>query len=309
MPDRRHALAPRLAARGLPAPSTRTLEILRDIVDEGVLGASKHVALALPLIARLSADGPDRTTAWRVAVETAAFVAETRGAAAPIVANALRWQMDGVEAAPAERRAAVLAERAADWDAAARDRRAALVARAVEAIAACSAPLAFDYSSTVADVIAARAARGGLVRIVIPESRAVDGGRRYVEAFGALGVPMAVTPDAAVDYAVGLCDAVLLGAESVSRDGGVVNTIGSAPHARAAAATGKPVYGCADLFKVGDVAAADWPAPPVRGYAFLPGQGAAPEIEMVPPALVTALLTEAGALAPADLAAAAARRT
>jgi translation initiation factor 2B subunit (eIF-2B alpha/beta/delta family) len=308
MPDRRHALAPRLAALGLPAPSDATLDALRDIVDEGVLGASKHVALALPLIAAVATEDPDATTAWLAAAETAAFIAETRGAAAPIVANALRWQTGGVGDAPPERRAGLLAERAAAWDAAARERRAALVARAAEALAGCTAPLAFDYSSTVADVIAARAARGGLTRIVIPESRAVDGGRRYVEAFADLGVPLSVTPDAAVDYAVGLCDAVLLGAESVSRDGGVVNTIGSAPPARAAAAAGKPVYGCADLFKVGDVAAADWPAQPVRDYAFLPGGGAAPELEMVPPALVTALLTEVGPLAPADLPAAVARR-
>jgi methylthioribose-1-phosphate isomerase len=308
MPDRRHALAPRLAALGLPEPDQATLGALRDIVDEGVLGASNHVALALPLVARIAADGPDAETSFRAAAETAAFIAEVRGGPAPIVANALAWQTDGVEDVPASARAPLLAERAAAWDAAAKARRAALVARAVEALAACRAPLAFDYSSTVADVIRARASHGGLRCVVIPESRAVDGGRRYVEAFADLGVALHVTPDAAINYAVGLSDAVLLGAESVSIDGGVVNTIGSTPHARAAVAEGKPVFGCADLFKVGERSAADWPSPPLRAYGFLPGGGMAPELEMVPPALVTAILTEVGAVAPAELAAAVERR-
>jgi translation initiation factor 2B subunit (eIF-2B alpha/beta/delta family) len=303
LPDRRLALAPRLAAAGLPPPSDATLATLRDVVDEGVLGASTHVALALPLIARVAAEGDDPGRAFRAAAETARFVAETRGAAAPIVANALAGLLHGAAEAPAPARAARLAERADAWAREAKARRAALVARAVEALAGLSAPLTFDYSSTVADIVAALARRGGLDRIVIPESRAVDGGRRYVEAFAPLGVPMTVTPDAALDYAVGLCDAVLLGAESVSADGGVVNTVGSAPIARAAGDAGLPVYGCADLFKVGDVAAADWPAPPLRRYAFLPGadgaaEAAAPELEMVPPGLIAAILTEQGPLPP-----------
>jgi translation initiation factor 2B subunit (eIF-2B alpha/beta/delta family) len=202
---------------------------------------------------------------------------------------------------PVGDRAGALAARAAEWETKARARRAALIDAAAKALARFRAPLVFDYSSTVADIVMALAAQGRLSRIIAPESRAVDGGRRYVEAFSALQIPILTTPDAAIDYAVGLCDCVLLGAESVSRDGGVVNTIGSAPHARAAVAAGKPVYGCADLFKVGARDAADWPAPPVRPYAFLPGEGAAPELEMTPPALIAAILTEKGPVAPVDL--------
>lgn len=303
MPDRRLALAPRLAAAGLPPPSAATLEALRDVVDEGVLGASNHVALALPLVARVAAEGDDADLAFRAAAETARFVAETRGSAAPVVANAIDWMLAGVAAAPAAARAAVLADRAAAWSREARARREALVARAVDALARVAAPLAFDYSSTAADVVAALARRGNLQRIVVPESRAVDGGRRFVEAFAPLGVPLHVTPDAAIDYAVGLCDCMLIGAESVSADGGVVNTVGSAPFARAAVAAGRPVYGCADLFKVGGTAAEDWPAPPLRPYPFLPGADLeadtrAPELEMVPPPLIAAILTERGPLAP-----------
>ena len=115
MPDRRLALAPRLVAAGLPPSSAATLATLRDVVDEGVLGASNHVALALPLIVRIAAEGDDPERAFRAAEATARFIAETRGAAAPIVANALAWLLDGVPDAPAGDRAALLAARAAQW--------------------------------------------------------------------------------------------------------------------------------------------------------------------------------------------------
>ena len=286
MPDRRFALGPRLAAIGLPPPSAATLETLRDVVDEGVLGASNHVALALPLIARIAADGGDTDLAFGAAAETARFIAETRGSAAPIIGNAIDWLLAGVADVPAAARAGLLADRALAWSQEARARREALVAQAVAALARVTAPLVFDYSSTVADIVGALARGGGLRLIVIPESRAVDGGRRFVEAFTGLGVRLCATPDAAINYSVSLCDCMLIGAESLSADGGVVNTVGSAPFARAAAAAGRAVYGCADLFKVGDILADQWPAPPLRPYNFLAGAAGetdarAPELEMV----------------------------
>ena len=111
MPDRRFALGPRLAAIGLPPPSAATLETLRDVVDEGVLGASNHVALALPLIARIAADGGDADLAFGAAAETARFIAETRGSAAPIIGNAIDWMLAGVADVPAAARAGLLADR------------------------------------------------------------------------------------------------------------------------------------------------------------------------------------------------------
>jgi len=304
MTHRRFALANRLAAKGLPPPDGTTLDVLRDVVDEGVLGASNHVALVLPLIARIAGAGADAETGWRAADVTADFIAETRGAGAPIVANALAWQRAGIAELPVAERAGALAERAERWASEARARRTVLVQKASEALGACRAPLVFDYSSTVADIVTALAGRG-LDRIVIPESRAIDGGRRYIEAFRGLGVALHVLPDAAAEFAVSLADTLMLGAESVTADGGVVNTIGSLPHARAARAARVRVYGAADLFKVGRVAAADWPAPALRRYDFLDGEGLvteAPELELVAPEWIDAVLTERGPLTPEALA-------
>lgn len=312
MPERRFELTEIHRRRGLPAPSERVLASLLDIVDEGVLGATNHVALALPLVAGVAAEARD--TALAEALELARFLARTRGAAAPIVANALAWQTGGIEEGqPRETAAALLAERAREWDDKAAQRRQLLIARAREALEGRRAPLIFDYSSTVADLVRALALGPGLDGLVVPESRAIDGGRRYLAALSGLGLPVRFLPDAALDYAAGQADVVLLGAESVTLDGGVVNTIGSTGAARAAAARGVPVFGAADLFKVGPLRAAELPPHPLRSYPFLLREGeaadtSAPELEVVPPALLTALLTEVGPIAPGDIAAALPRR-
>jgi translation initiation factor 2B subunit (eIF-2B alpha/beta/delta family) len=305
MPERRYEFAEAMRARGLPPPDAETMAGLRDIVDEGVLGASNHVALALPLVARAAA--ARRESARDGALALAEFIAATRGVGAPIVANALRWQVEGADSLAADEAAELLATRAEDWGRAAARRRAALIEAGVAALSDVRRPLIYDYSSTVADLVRAMAAATGLDGIVVPESRAIDGGRRYMTALADLGLPVLFLPDAALDYAVSRSDAVLLGAESVTLDGGIANTVGSTLAARAARARGVPVHGAADLFKVGDRRAAEVPAPALRRYDFLLEDGEAadteaPELEIVPPELVTSILTEAGAVAPAALA-------
>lgn len=311
MPEKRFEYREILRHKHASEPDDDTMQGLLDIVDEGVLGASNHVALALPLVARVA--GADRPTALDEAMELARFIARTRGAGAPIVANALAWQTDGIEDLPASEAVTLLQERAAAWDTAAAKRRRDLIERGVEALAACRHPLIFDYSSTVADLIRALAARRELDRIVIPESRAIDGGRRYMTALAELDVPILFVPDAALEYAVTQSDAVLLGAESVTRDGGISNTVGSTIAARSARAHDVAVYGAADLFKVGERRADELPAPAPRSYDFLLKQGEvasteAPELEIVPPGLVTAILTEVGPVTPSDLPSALAHR-
>lgn len=282
---------------------------LLDIVDEGVLGASNHVALALPLVVHTATQA--RASARDEALALVDFIARTRGAGAPIVANALRWLTAGVEALGPEDAARDLQKRAGEWDALSRARRSQLIEKAVAALDAVQSPLIFDYSSTVADVVRALYAKRQLTRIIIPESRAIDGGRRYLEALDDLEVAIQFLPDAALDYAVSKSDAVLLGAESISRDGGVLNTVGSVLSARSANVRCIPVYGVADLFKVGPVSAAEMRAQALREFDFILPDGVtaktdAPELEIVTPNLIEAILTEEGAMRPEDIAVASA---
>lgn len=312
MPERRFEFTEISRQKDLPAPDDETMKGLHDIVDEGVLGASNHVSLALALVARVAR--AMRETAREEALELAHFISRTRGAGAPIVANALSWQIAGAEDLSPPEAAELLNARAAEWGKAAKERRNALIEKGLEALSGVRSPLIYDYSSTVADLVRALSGASGLDRIVIPESRVIDGGRRYMTALADLAVPVLFLPDAALEYAVSQSDAVLLGAESVTIDGGISNTVGSTPAARAATARGIPVHGAADLFKVGDRKAAELPAPALRRYDDLlrPGEEAsteAPELEIVPPKLVTSILTEIGPVVPEGLVDALAHRT
>ncbi len=183
---------------------------------------------------------------------------------------------------------------------------------AVATIGAGRTVIAFDYSSTVAAIVIGLATDAPPARVIVPESRCIAGGRRYLEAFTAAGIAVHYVPDAACEHI--LCDdaVVLLGAESIRCDGSLTNTIGSRPLARLAEWRGCPVYACGDLLKL-DLRTyhGEFAEPAVRGFDnLLAGidlpEGAVvttavPELEVVPPSLITAFLTERGPTAPADI--------
>ncbi|MEM5476942.1 hypothetical protein [Pacificibacter sp. AS14] len=304
MPEHRFEFAKIMTDKGFLTPEAYVMDGLLDIVDEGVLGASNHVSLSLSLIAKVAAQGGKNSCVE--ALMLANFIALVRGEGAPIVANAVNWQVEGLEGLSDENAVQRLQDRALDWEVSARDRRDKLLAKANEMLTSIRRPMIYDYSSTVADLIRTLAINTGLEAIIIPESRAIDGGRRYMNALADLNVNIDFLPDSAIEYAATYADAVFLGAESVTLDGGIINTIGSTSTARAAQAHNVPVYGAADLFKVGTKRANEMPSRPLREFPFLlkaneAARTSAPELEIVPPALISAILTEVGPVVPMEL--------
>ncbi len=288
---------------------------LEQIVDEGVLGASRHVAIAHELLGHIARTDGDPARAWSSCRIAAEFVVETRGAGAPIVANAVTWLLEGLEILPAAARAAEITRRAARWRDEAATRLERLVDQAVARLAGAGRVIAYDYSGTVAAIVVALARGRPDLRVVVPESRSIAGGRRYLEAFSGMDVEIHFVLDAAFEHVLGDADAVLLGAESVRADGSLLNTIGSRPLARLARLLQVPVFGCADFFKL-DLRsyAATMPPPELRDFDAVLLSGVAvpagarvstrlPELEIVPADLITAFLTEQGPVAPQDLSA------
>ena len=108
-------------------------------------------------------------------------------------------------------------------------------------------------------------------------------------------------------------DAVLFGCESLRCDGSLVNTVGSLPLAKLAKLRGVPVYGCTDLFKLDPRSySGEFRNPALRSFdQILPAGISIPsprqvdttgvELEVVPPELVTAFLTEFGPVPPGDI--------
>jgi translation initiation factor 2B subunit (eIF-2B alpha/beta/delta family) len=117
-------------------------------------------------------------------------------------------------------------------------------------------------------------------------------------------------PDAALDHVMEDCDAALFGVETLRADGSFLNTIGSRMIARLASLSIVEVFGCTDMLKL-DLRSYDGhrPAPAVRSYDNLLLAGLsienldnadtrAPELEVVPAELTTAILTEYGPVPP-----------
>ena len=308
-----------LADAGLTAPDETERQYLWQIVDEGALGASKHVALSQELFRHIltaasqqdlaAPDAQADPPAVRRARLAGDAIARTRGGDAPVVANAIAWLMVGLDEQPADQRAAMLRERMTRWQTEAGQRSARLSAVARAVLADHPRLLLFDYSSTVAGVVRVLAEQESVARLVVPESRCIAGGWRYLEELGGLGLPVDYVVDAAIDYAVAHSDAVLFGVESLYCDGSFLNTVGSRPVAERALAAGRPVYACGDLFKLDRRSYLGTFKPP-RMRAFDarllpdgPPAGAevsthSPELERVPPDAFDGLITDQGFVTP-----------
>jgi translation initiation factor 2B subunit (eIF-2B alpha/beta/delta family) len=310
MPERRLDHVRELETLGLAPPDDATMRFLWQIVDEGVLGASRHVQLANQLVLHLIDQDDSGLRRARLVVD---FIARTRGHDTPVIGNSLNLLLAGLDEVPADQQVETLKARVASWDKAAAARKASLVETAVRHLSAARGIMAFDYSSTVSAIVIALAEQNRAMRIVVPESRAIAGGARYLEEFLPRGLQVDFLPDAAIEYGLAKCDAAIFGIETLRADGSFLNTIGSRMVARLAIPMGVEIYGASDLMKLDRRSySGHRPSLSLRAYDSLLKGGlaiegleladtTAPELEVIPAALTTALLTEHGVVPPSAI--------
>ena len=313
MPERRFQHVEDLRHAGLAAPDDTAMHFLWQIVDEGVLGASQHVSLGNQLLLHILDAVRDQREALLRARLAADFIARTRGRDTPVIGNSLALLLAGLDGVEEPQRSDELRRRIESWGMAAAARKQALVQGAVTQLAGTKGIMAFDYSSTVAAIVMALAKADPALIVVVPESRSIAGGARYLEEFLPAGISVRYLPDAAIEYGLGYCDTVLFGVETLRADGSFLNTIGSRMIARLGRENGTAIYGCTDLLKLDmqsfgearpDPAVRDYDEVLLRGLA-MPGlenaDTRAPELEVIPAHLVTALLTEHGPTPPRNI--------
>ena len=76
------------------------MQFLWQIVDEGVLGASKHVALGNEMLLHIMDNTADRAEALVRAKMVADFIARTRGYDTPVIGNSLSLLLAGIMKSP-----------------------------------------------------------------------------------------------------------------------------------------------------------------------------------------------------------------
>ena len=106
-----------------------------------------------------------------------------------------------------------------------------------------------SLSSTVVELFRLLAASGGGVCAIVTESRPLCEGHRLAERLSAWAVSTTLITDAQAGLFVGRADAVVVGADAVLADGGVVNKAGTYPLALLARDAGVPFYVCCESFK------------------------------------------------------------
>ena len=182
-------------------------------------------------------------------------------------------------------------------------RSRAVAEQAGQALRGVTTVATISSSSTVrAALLLGDEARGRTV--VCFESRPMQEGRDLASALAEAGVQVVFAVDAAAHSLVPTCEIVLMGTDSIG-DRGVVNKIGSAALAQAAARHGVPVYVLADESKIlprGFPQTVDDDRPGEEVWAARPRVRVWNRyFEVVPIEDVTGVVTEAGVLDPAGL--------
>jgi translation initiation factor 2B subunit (eIF-2B alpha/beta/delta family) len=125
-------------------------------------------------------------------------------------------------------------------------------------------------------------------RVICTVSEPVGEGRGLAENLRGAGITADVVDDTDAEHAVGTVDLLLIGADTVFRDGSLVNKIGTAGLAEAAKRAGVPVIVACEVMKVTPVDARD------------PGEE---RFDLTPPERVDRYVTEEGEYAPDEIAA------
>ena len=181
-----------------------------------------------------------------------------------------------------------------------------LVVAALPLLPAGARILTFSYSSSVLAVLLEAWARDASLRVFCTEARPMLEGRHLAQRLADAGMPVQFGIDAAIATFASQVSLVLMGADSITRDG-VVNKLGTTVTALAAHAAGVPCYVICGRQKwlPGAAPAPDfrqlkppeevWPDPPPRvrvwnGY-----------FERTPIERFSGIIGETGLLVPRDL--------
>ena len=125
-------------------------------------------------------------------------------------------------------------------------------------------------------------------RVICTVSEPGGEGRELVEELRGAGLTADLVDDPDAEHAVGTVNLLLIGGDTVFRDGSLVNKVGTAGLAEAAKKAGLPVIVACEVFKLTPAEARD------------PGEE---RFELTEPRYIDRYVTEEGEYAPGDIAA------
>jgi eIF-2B alpha/beta/delta-like uncharacterized protein len=184
---------------------------------------------------------------------------------------------------------------------------ARIAVSAVELIAPRDTILTHSYSSTVA-ITLKKAFMKQRLQVIVTRSGSNRAGQRTAWEFGYAGIPQTYIDDTAVGIFIAQASKVMVGADRICSDGGVVNGVGTYLIALAARQAGIPFYVLAEAAKFdprmrsSDIEHEDKNPFELAGPGILP-EGVEvrnPYFDLTPLELVTGIVTEQGLLKQAN---------
>ena len=179
-----------------------------------------------------------------------------------------------------------------------------LIARHLKVVASeAKSVFTYSYSGTVVDVIRSN----NYKNIVVTESRPLMEGKRLAKELGEDGFNVLMMVDGAAGMYVTAADICLIGADSVQFDGSAVNKVGSKLLGYAAKDQGVPFYVLCDTSKfnvlnyLGASIQLEEKTPDEVSESIRNVTIKNPYFEVVPPKLITGVITEEGFMEPLDI--------
>lgn len=163
--------------------------------------------------------------------------------------------------------------------------------------------LVHSYSRVVMGILECAAKQNKRFRVFCTESRPSMGGLRVYEALKKLGVPCELILDSAVGYNIERINMVLVGAEGIVENGGLINSVGTYQIAMIAKAARIPLYCAAESFKfVRLYPLNQYDLPYVRRHdENVEHKDKFSDIDYTPPQYITLLWTDLGVLTPSGV--------
>lgn len=238
----------------LPVESQRLFD---DIVNQKILGASTHIAMIGNMIEAIAHEGNKHNESTDKILDDIYtiinFFKNTRGEASEAIMNALNIIISNLKKMPKlseeEAISYIINVKNNYFENANTDLENVInygvnVARKMKTI------LIYDYSSTVNNFLIALSKQSKEIKVIIPESRIIDGGLDFVKTCSDLNIEMKYIPDSAIMYFLKECDGAFIGAETFSPDGTAFNTTGSDIVALACKELNIPFYVLTPFIKI-----------------------------------------------------------
>jgi len=298
--------------------TTDAIELLKPIMREDNLGATSFVRQMADLFCDY-AERRNEISSTELISEILAigdFLIETRGANTPVIANAVGILLSELRSRPPNTVSDVgdlMRSKRHEYILLADLSREKIMSHGQRLLGGFDVILTFDYSSTVMAILKCVAENGKSLKLIIPESRCLDGGRPIVNGATAMGHSAVFVVDLAFPNLLRRADAVLFGAETMFANGDCWNTVGSYPIVSFAHRWGIPCYVASELLKI-ELASFGGEPRPMRNHDFskvldYPNSFDHPDrvsivghdLDLVPASMICGYITDEGILPPTQL--------